>query len=150
MPSPVKTTIFARFLHNHKKERNLKNTIMIEVLKTMPENVAGFRGTGEITEDDYKNVMIPEVNAMAKRTDKINFLFLVDTELGNITAGAWLQDALLGLKHLSKWNRGAIVTDHVTATKFTDAFSLVVPGEFKGFKKSEYEKAVNWVSERIE
>lgn len=123
---------------------------MIEVLDTVPENVAGFRGTGEITEDDYRNVMVPKVNELARNTNRLNFLFLIDTELREFTAGAWLQDALLGLKHMTKWNRGAIVTDNEMAVKFTDAFSLAVPGEFKGFSKSEYHKAVNWVSEKPE
>lgn len=121
---------------------------MIEVLDTVPENVAGFRGTGEITEDDYRNVMVPKVNELAGNTNRLNFLFLIDTELREFTAGAWLQDALLGLKQMMKWNRGAIVTDNKMAVKFTDAFSLVVPGEFKGFSKSEYHQAVDWVSEK--
>jgi hypothetical protein len=38
------------------------------------------------------------------------------------------------------------VTDNEAAIKFTDAFGIVIPGEFKGFKKSEYEAAVEWAA----
>lgn len=120
---------------------------MITEIKNMPNNVAGFRATGEITSDDYKNVVIPRINELVKEQGKINFLFLIDTDLKDFTAGAWLQDALLGLNHLLKWNRAAIVTDNEGAIKFTDAFSLVVPGEFKGFRKEELEIAILWTAE---
>jgi len=73
-------------------------------------------------------------------------LFLIDTELKEFTAGAWLQDVMIGMKHLTKWNRAAIVTDNDGAVKFTDAFSVVVPGEFKGFRKVDHDKALEWMS----
>ena len=70
-------------------------------------------------------------------------LLVLDTDIKNFTAGAWLQDALLGLKHLGKWNRAAIVTDSEDIISFTNGFSYVVPGEFHGFKKEAFNKTVN-------
>jgi len=119
---------------------------VIEILKNVPGNVAGFRAAGEVTQDDYKDVMVPHVTHLVQKVDEINFLFLIDTDLGNFTMGAWFQDGLLGLKHLTKWHRGAIVTDSENARKFTDAFSVIAPGEFRGYKKAEFEQAVAWVS----
>jgi len=119
---------------------------VIEILKDIPENVAGFRAKGEVTQDDYKDVMVPHVSHLVQKVDEINFLFLIDTELENFTMGAWLQDGLLGLKHLTKWHRGAIVTDSEGARKFTDAFSIIAPGEFRGYKKDQFQEAVDWVS----
>lgn len=122
---------------------------MVETLN-LPENTAGFRVTGEVTQDDYKMVIVPQVSLLVEKQGKINFLLLLDTDVSNFTAGAWMQDAMLGLKHLTKWNRAAIVSDSEGVIKFTDAFSLAVPGEFKGFRKSEFEKAVAWVSEKTD
>ena len=118
---------------------------MVETLN-LPENTAGFRVTGEVTQDDYKSVIVPQVSLLVEKQDKLNFLLLLDTDVSNFTAGAWMQDAMMGLKHLTKWNRAAIVSDSEGVIKFTDAFSLAAPGEFKGFRKSEFEKAVAWVS----
>jgi hypothetical protein len=123
---------------------------MIGKIKNIPENVAGFRATGEVTKDDYTNVVIPQVSQLVENTGQINFLLYLDTDVSNFTAGAWLHDAMLGIKHLTKWNRAAIVSDSEGVIKFTDAFSLAAPGEFKGFKKAEYDRAVQWVSEQID
>lgn len=110
-----------------------------------PQNVVAFRATGEVTQDDYKNVIVPAIENLVERIDEINFLFLIDTDLENFTAAAWMQDAWVGLKNLGKWNRSAIVTDSERAISFTNGFSYMVPGEFKGFKKEAFDEAMNWV-----
>jgi hypothetical protein len=53
-----------------------------------------------------------------EKIDKINFLLLLDTPVENFTAGAWMEDALLGVKHLTKWNRAGIVSDSDKVIKF--------------------------------
>ncbi|REG96093.1 SpoIIAA family protein [Flavobacterium aquicola] len=120
---------------------------MIQLESNTPSNVAAFRATGEVTKEDYENVVIPEVERVISSIGHINFLLYLDTAIENFTAGAWVQDALLGLKNIAKWNRAAIVTDSDTAITFTNGFSYFVPGEFKGFKKEQYNEAVTWVSE---
>lgn len=117
---------------------------MIQVLDA-PENVVAFRALGEVTKDDYQNIMAPAVEKLVERINEINFLFLIDTELENFTAAAWMQDAMIGLKNLGKWNRAAIVTDSEKAITFTNGFSYIVPGEFRGYKKEAYQEAMNWV-----
>jgi len=120
---------------------------MIELIPNISNNVAGFRAIGEVTKEDYQNVVLPEIERLIKQIDHINFLLVLDTELENFTAGAWIQDALLGLKNIGKWNRVAIVTDSATIISLTNKFSYLAPGEFKGFKKEEYDPAITWVSE---
>jgi len=118
---------------------------MIQVIDA-PENVVAFRALGEVTKDDYQSIMAPAVEKLAERINEINFLFLIDTDLENFTAAAWMQDAMIGLKNLGKWNRAAIVTDSERAITFTNGFSYIVPGEFRGYKKESYQEAMNWVS----
>jgi hypothetical protein len=122
---------------------------MIEPIKDLPSNMVGFRSTGEVTKDDFEVVM-DEVKKLVDRTGKLNYLFFLDNSPKDFTAGAWMQDALLGLRNLTKWNRAAIVTDSDAVIKFTDIFSAMMPGEFKGFHKSDYTHAVDWVSEKVE
>ncbi|WP_082447129.1 STAS/SEC14 domain-containing protein [Flavobacterium sp. KJJ] len=110
-----------------------------------PENTVAFRAIGEVTAEDYKMVIAPAVTALAEQINEINFLFLIDTELENFKASAWLEDALIGLKNLGKWNRAAIVTDSEKAITFTNGFSYIVPGEFRGYKKEKFQEALNWV-----
>jgi hypothetical protein len=117
---------------------------MIEIIKA-PANVAAFRATGEVTKEDYEKVVIPEVEKLVNGKDEINFLLVLDTDIQNFTVGAWLQDALLGLKNFGKWHRAAIVSDSDNVIKFTNGFSYIAPGEFRGFKKEDASEALNWV-----
>lgn len=117
---------------------------MIQLIDA-PENVVAFRAIGEVTKEDYQTVMEPAVQKLVDRIDEINFLFLINTDLENFTAAAWMQDAWIGLKNLGKWNRAAIVTDSERAITFTNGFSYMVPGEFKGFKIDELSEAMDWV-----
>ena len=60
------------------------------------------------------------------------------------SAGAWFEDALLGLKNITKWNRAAIVTDNNRVQNFTAIFSVIMPGEFKFFPIEDLENAIFW------
>jgi hypothetical protein len=117
---------------------------MIQILDA-PENVVAFRAIGEVTKDDYKTVIEPAVEKLVRQIDEINFLFLIDTEIKNFTTAAWMEDAIIGLKNLGKWNRSAIVTDSENAISFTNKFSYIAPGEFRGYKKESFNEALNWV-----
>lgn len=112
----------------------------------VPDNMVAFMASGEVTKDDFQNVVEPAVQQAVKATGELNYLMVIDTSLKNFTAGAWWQDALLGLKRLTKWHRAAIVTDSAAINTFTNIFSVIVPGEFKGFKPSELDRAIAWVS----
>ncbi|TJZ63274.1 STAS/SEC14 domain-containing protein [Sphingobacterium olei] len=123
---------------------------MITEIISLPENLIGFEAKGEVTADDFKNVVIPKVTAFIDRHDKINYMLVLNTDVSNFTTGAWLQDAWLGLKDLAKWNRAAIVSDSDTIKKITEVFTKVMPGEFKVFEHTRYNEAVQWASEQLD
>ncbi len=119
---------------------------MVTVVTDVPANVVAFRATGDVDKADYKNVVIPAIDALVKRRDKINFMLILDTSLKNFSIGAFLQDLGVGLKHFTKWHRMAIVSESGVINKFSDLFSFIVPGEAKGFTHAELETAKKWVS----
>ena len=123
---------------------------MIELLPNLPENMVGFRATGEVTKEDFTDVVMPEVERLVADIGKLNYMLVLDTSVKDFTASAWIQDVLLGIKNLTKWNRAAIVTDSDTIQKFTAVFSLLMPGEFRGFDKIDIDDAVDWVSEKTD
>ena len=120
---------------------------MIQKISNVPDNMVAFRASGEVTKEDFENVF-PEVEALVERTGKLNYLLELETSPAEFTMGAWLQDALLGIRNITKWNRAAIVSDSEGVRNFTDAFSKVMPGEFRGFPVSELDHAIDWVSEK--
>ncbi|MFY7729719.1 MAG: STAS/SEC14 domain-containing protein [Flavobacterium sp.] len=122
---------------------------MITQIQNVPANMVAFRAEGEVTKDDFDMVR-EQVAELVRNNGKLNYLLYLDTPVKDFTAGAWLQDALLGIENITKWNRAAIISDSEGVKNFTDAFSKVMPGEFKGFEKSRYNDAVAWVSEQVE
>jgi len=123
---------------------------MIHEMENLPPNMVGFRAEGEITEADFSETVMPKVKALIEQTDTLNYLLVLDTSIANFTAGAWFKDAVMGIRHLTKWNRAAIVTDVKGIRTFTDIFSVLIPGEFKGFEHSELQKAIDWTSGKID
>ncbi|BEV03996.1 MULTISPECIES: SpoIIAA family protein [Chryseobacterium] len=117
---------------------------MITIIPEAPENVAAFNATGAVTKEDFENLVFPRVKAKIEQFGELNYLMYLDTDLDNFTAGAWLEDALLGLKNLTKWNRAAILTDNQHVQNFTEIFSVLMPGEFKSFPKGNLYNALYW------
>lgn len=123
---------------------------MITKITDLPENMVGFRATGEVTQADFDDVVIPEVKKTVAVNGVLNYLLLLDTSVKNFTFGAWFKDAVMGIQHLSKWNRAAIITDSAGIQNFTKVFSALMPGTFRAFEHAEMDQAVDWVSEKIE
>jgi hypothetical protein len=126
-----------------------KRNLMIQLIDNLPANMVGFRATGEVNKNDFNAVVIPHVKAVVEKTGKLNYLLLLDTSVKNLTFGAWIKDALLGIKNLTKWNRAAIVSDSAMIRKFTDIFSVLIPGEFKGFEYNDLKQAIDWTAEKM-
>ena len=122
---------------------------MIEQIHNLPDNMVGFRSSGEVTQDDFKLVKT-KVSEFVEKTGKLNYLLFLDNSPADFTFGAWVQDALLGIKNITKWNRAAIISDSETVDKFTSFFSKIMPGEFKVFHKNDLERAIDWTSEKID
>lgn len=119
---------------------------MITQIQNVPDNMVAFDATGLVTKEDFETIVIPAVNELVGRTNELNYLMVINTDLSKFSIGAWLQDLLLGLKKITKWQRAAILTDSDMVNTFTDIFSVIVPGEFKGFMRSELATAIRWVS----
>lgn len=122
---------------------------MIVQIPDLPDNMVGFRADGEVTKEDFEIVKL-QVTHLVEKTGKLNYMLVLDNSPADFTFGAWVQDALLGIHNITKWNRAAIVSDSETVKTFTDVFSKVMPGEFRAYGHTQYDRAVDWVSERSE
>lgn len=120
---------------------------MIELIKGLPSHIVGFRATGEVTQDDYKEVVFPAAEELVRRTGELNYITVFDTPFKNFTAGAWWQDTVLSLMKVSKRHRAAVVTGSENANTFTDVWGKLTPGESKGFLPEEMDEAITWVSQ---
>ncbi len=110
--------------------------------------MVAFKATEEITETDFTDIVMPAVDVVIKRTGELNYLLILDTPLSNFTLGAWMKDAFMGIKHITKWHKAAVVSSNEGIRKFTDFFSIIMPGEFKGFGHEDLQQAIEWTSKR--
>jgi hypothetical protein len=127
-----------------------KIKVMITRIKELPDNMVGFLATDEVSAKDFIDVVMPEVEKFIEKKDKLNYMLVIKTDLAKFSTGAWFQDALMGVKTITKWHRAAIVYDSQSIQNFTEVFSKIMIGEFRGFDKKDYETAVKWTSEQID
>jgi hypothetical protein len=120
---------------------------MLHIIENLPRNVVGIEVSGEVTKEEYDETIVPRIDTLAEQQGEINYLLVIKTDISAFSTGVWWDDFKMAIKHFSKWNKIAIVTDQQGIAKFTDMFSFAHPGEPKSFKLDEYDKAVNWVSE---
>lgn len=118
---------------------------MIKIIRKAPENIAAFKAVGEVAKEDFEKVF-ERVQEVIDEYGELNYLLKLDTDVKNFTAGAWLNDMLLGVKHLTKWNRCAIVSDNMIIDKVTAAMNKFTIGEFRVFAHEDYEQALRWAS----
>ena len=120
---------------------------MIEKMSDMPENVLGFNATGTVKASDYKSVLIPAVEEMFARLSKVRLLYFLGPDFSGFEAAAMWDDTKLGLKHLTGWEKVALVTDIEWIRLALRVFGLVIPGHVRVFHNGELAEAKRWISE---
>ena len=120
---------------------------MIERMTDLPTNVLGFSAKGTVTANDYETVLIPAVDAMFSRQEKARLLYHLGEEFAGMEAGAAWDDAKVGLKHFSGWERMAVVTDVEWIRWAIRVFGLAMPGHIRVFHNRDLAEAKRWVSE---
>ncbi len=121
---------------------------MLQIMDEMPSHVVGIHAIGEVSKEDYESVLIPHIEDLARRRHELNYLLVLDTDVGNFSAAAWWEDFRLALKHFSQWNKVAIVTDQKGVEWFADVSRFFIPGKVKGFELEELEEAKKWVTQK--
>jgi hypothetical protein len=84
---------------------------MLEKISDVPGSVLGFRASGELTADDYRDVLVPAVEVALRSRDKLRLLYLLGDDVTGFSAGAAWQDAKVGMEHVTRWEKIAVVTD---------------------------------------
>lgn len=120
---------------------------MLKIINDLPANVLGISAEGKITGSDYESVLIPALEKKLKSNKKIRMIYLLGTDFSGFEMSAMLDDAKMGLKHLSVWDRIALVSDHETINSFANFFGHLMTCELRIFRNDELEAAKSWVTE---
>ncbi len=118
---------------------------MIELIPDIADNVVALKGTGKITGDDYEQVIIPAIEKKLKTYDKIRMFVQLTPTFSGFDAKAMWDDARVGLKNLSHFEKIALVTDTEWITQSFKIFGVMTPGEVKVFSNEQFDEAKTWI-----
>ena len=119
---------------------------MIEHLKSFPGNVVGFVCHGHVTRPDYATVLIPAVEKALKEHDKVRLYYETAPDFAGIEPSAVWEDTKVGMSHLLRWERVAVVTDEEWIKHTMKFFSFMIPGELRVFPTTEAAAARTWIA----
>jgi len=120
---------------------------MVEKISDLPDHVLGFTAKGTVTANDYESIIIPEVEAMFSRQGKVRFLYHLGEDFSGIEAAAAWDDARLGLKYLTGWEKMALISDVDWIRWAVKIFGLALPGHVHVFHNRDLAEAKRWISE---
>lgn len=120
---------------------------MIRLINGLPGHVLGFEAEGKVTGKDYDTVLTPLVEEKLKTHKKISFLYQLGANFDGFDFAAMIDDAKVGMKNISAWDKVALVSDSKTLNNLTRFFGHMVPCEVKVFKNADLEQAKQWVSQ---
>jgi hypothetical protein len=116
---------------------------MIKVIEDMPVGTIGLEASGEVTDEDYAEVLAPTLSAALEQGDA-RLMYVLDKGF-KYSPGAMWADTKLWAKSRSGWKRLALVTDADWAESAVKAFGWMIPGEVKVFELDEVRDAKEWL-----
>lgn len=119
---------------------------MIELLAGFPENVVAAVATGRVTKADYEERLIPAIERALGRYPKIRMYYQLGADFSGLDPGAAWDDFMVGMEHLTRWERIAVVTDFEWLRLAFRTFGLLMPGNARVFATSEGDDARAWIA----
>ena len=119
---------------------------MIRLLSGFPDNVLAVACEGQVTRKDYEDVLIPAAALALELHPKVRVYYEITPEFAGIDAGAMWEDFRIGMGHLSRWERIAVVTDVGWIGQAVNAFRFLMPGTVRVFPISEVDEARRWIT----
>ena len=120
---------------------------MLKIINNLPANVLGVSSEGKITGTDYETVLIPAIEEKLKTNKKMRMLYHLGSNFTGFELSAMMDDAKIGMKHLSAWEKIALVSDHEMINTVAKFFGHLLSCEVRIFKNAEMEEAKKWITE---
>ena len=117
---------------------------MFKQLTDLPAGLLGFEARGKFTAEDYETVLMPAMEAAARK-GPVRLLFVMPEGFHGMEMGAMRDDLLFGLKHFRDFQKFAFVTDDETLASLTRNFAFMSPAETRVFSVTERDQAVGWL-----
>ncbi len=118
---------------------------MIEQLTDFPGNVVAFVCKGRVTKADYDTVLVPAVLNALQTHDKVRLYYETSADFVGIDPGAMWEDFKVGMEHLTRWERVALVTDIEWIKQTVRLWGFLMPASTRVFPTAEAAPAREWI-----
>lgn len=120
---------------------------MLRILSDFPDNVVAVVASGEVTGQEFRDVLVPAVESRLKTHDKLNFYYQFDPDFSSMRAEAMWEDTKLDIGHWREWDRIAVITDVGWVRKGARLAVMLLRRPVRVFANAEAEAAREWVTE---
>ncbi len=119
---------------------------MIEKLPDSSGNILGFRLGGRLSEADYTDLLVPEMEKAMNEYPKIRVVLIMEGFEGWTVGGAW-EDFLLGTKFSAVEKMAAVIDESWDEwmTLMFKAFTTLTRTELRFFRKERIDEAWEWI-----
>ena len=121
-------------------------TAVLAPITGLPDGVVGFEASGKIEASDYTDVLMPAIAELIAQGRDVRIVLVFEHFDGMSAGGAW-QDLKVGVEHLTRWKRIALVTDLDWMITVASLFGWMTPGELRRFPLADRDRAVAWAAD---
>ena len=119
---------------------------MIEILPESGGNLLAVMAHGEVTHEDYTEVLIPRLEQILDQHGKARLLYAFADDFTGFTLGAMWDDGAFGLTHLSSFDKVAVVTGVGWIRGAVTMFGPLLSGQVRLFPAGDLDRARSWIS----
>jgi hypothetical protein len=120
---------------------------MITIMQETEGKTLVVQATGSLTNQDYEKILIPSLNQLIEKFEKIRLVFYLAENFTGIELGAVWDDAVFGLQHRHNFEKIAIVSDKQWVEWATKIGSYFLDGQVAFYTPTEFKDAVAWVKQ---
>jgi len=120
---------------------------MLEITGNYANNVLAIRASGEISAEDYRQVLVPAVEAKLAQHKHLRLLYLMDDAFTGFSGGAAWEDTKVGMRHFTHFERVAVVSGKEWIRNMVKGFGFALPGEVRVYELDEQAAAETWINE---
>jgi hypothetical protein len=118
---------------------------MLRRIDDMPIGTLGFEAVGDVDDDDWEEKVEPALRQRIAAGEKVRLLYLLGPEGREVDGDAVGADARFHARHLSSFERLAVVGDEDWMKPALATLSFLLPGHAKAFRTAEMGAAKAWL-----
>ena len=119
---------------------------MLRRLHDMPAGTVGFVASGEVDDDDFEDIVEPELRREIAERGKVSVLYVFGPELREHEGDALREEFAFAARHPTAWERIAVVSDEDWLRPALRVMSVLMPGQLRTFPVRELPAAKQWVA----